>query len=61
MVVCTDVFLGLAREESRNLGMPDLPIAVIQHPLGGLRPEDVQQRSIDALPQVVQGLTHDLR
>ena len=61
MTICTEAFIGLAREESRNLGMPDLPIAVIQHPLGGLKSDQVAQRSQEALEQVVLGLTRELR
>ena len=59
MTLCTDAFIGLAREESRALGMPELPIAVIQHPLGGLKPGQVQQRSQEALQQVLLGLTRE--
>jgi hypothetical protein len=59
--VCTDAFIGLAREESRNLGMPELPIAIIRHPLGGLKAEQVAQRSREALEQVALGLTRALR
>ena len=61
MTLCTEAFIGLAREESRNLGMPELPIAIIPHPLGGLKPEEVKLRAQQALEQVVVGLTRDLR
>ena len=57
VAVCTDAFINLAREESRNLGLPELPIAIIKHPLGGESAETVRQRAEDALDQVVQGLT----
>jgi len=53
--------MALAREESRALGMPELPIAVIRHPLGGLKDEQVQERSREALEQVVLSLTRELR
>ena len=59
VTVCTDAFIGLAREESRNLGLPDLPLAIIKHPLGGEPAEVVRQRAADALEQVVQGLTSE--
>jgi hypothetical protein len=61
VTVCTDAFTGLAREESRNLGLPDLPLAIIKHPLGGESEEVVKQRAADALEQVVQGLTQEPR
>jgi hypothetical protein len=57
VTLCTEAFIGLAREESRALGMPELPIAIIQHPLGGLKGEQVAQRAREALEQVVVGLT----
>ena len=57
MTLCTEAFIGLAREESRALGMPELPIAIIKHPLGGLKGEQVSQRSREALEQVIVGLT----
>ena len=40
--------------------MPDLPIAIIKHPLGGESAESVKQRSRDALDQIINGLTREL-
>lgn len=60
VTLCTDAFAGLAREESKNLGMPDLPIVVIKHPLGGTSPEQVKQQSRAAVQQVVDALTREL-
>ena len=59
MTICTEAFIGLAREESKNLGMPDLPLAIIKHPLGGESRAVIHQRAEDALAQVVRGLTGD--
>ena len=59
VTVCTDAFVGLAREESKNLGLPDLPLAIVRHPLGGLGVEAVKERVRQALEQVVQGLTRE--
>jgi hypothetical protein len=61
VTLCTEAFIGLARSESRALGMPDLPIAIIRHPLGGLKADQVAQRSQEVLEQVLQGLTRELR
>ncbi len=61
VTVCTDAFINLAREESSNLGLPELPIVIIKHPLGGESAETVRQRAEDALEQVVQGLTAEPR
>ena len=59
MTICTEAFIGLAREESKNLGMPDLPLAIIKHPIGGESLTVIHQRAEDALPQVIRGLTSD--
>ena len=57
VTICTDAFINLAREESRNLGLPDLSLAIVQHPLGGEPPAVVAQRAEEALEQVISGLT----
>src|SRR5215475_2328242 len=57
VTICTEAFVGLAREESKNLGMPNLPLAIIKHPIGGESLAVIRQRAEDALAQVVRGLT----
>jgi len=57
VTICTDAFVGLAREEAKNLGMPDLPLVIIEHPIGGESPTVIDQRAEDALPQVIAALT----
>ena len=57
VTICTEAFIGLAREESKNLGMPNLPLAIIKHPIGGESLAVIRQRAEDALAQVVRGLT----
>ena len=57
VTICTDAFEGLAREESKNLGMPDLPLVIIKHPIGGEPLSVIHQRAEDALSQVIRGLT----
>ncbi|HEY8449597.1 MAG TPA: hypothetical protein VIL95_03875 [Bacillota bacterium] len=44
-VICTDAFRPLAVAQARALGRPDLPLLVIPHPLGGLKPEEARARS----------------
>jgi hypothetical protein len=60
VTVCTDAFMSLAREESKNLGMPELRIVVVKHPLGGEPKDGVLQRGQVALEQVLHGLTHEV-
>jgi hypothetical protein len=57
VTICTDAFVGLAREEAKNLGMPDLPLVIIKHPIGGESTAVIDQRAEEALPQVVAALT----
>ena len=59
MTICTDAFLGLARDESRSLGMPDLALAIIRHPIGGEAPDVIRGCADDALAQVVRALLGD--
>ncbi len=57
VTICTDAFVALASEESKNLGMPELPLVITAHPLGGESPEAIIARAEGALDQVVSGLT----
>jgi hypothetical protein len=52
-VICSDSFLTLAQNQSRVFGVPDLPLVMIPHPLGGLSLGDVQKRADIAIPQVL--------
>jgi hypothetical protein len=53
-VICSDPFRKLATTQARVLGVPDLPLVMIRHPLGGLSIEQVEGRVLVALPQVVK-------
>ena len=57
VTVCTHLFLRLGEVERRALGMPELPMAIAQHPLGGLKAEAVLAKADALLDQVVSGLT----
>ncbi|MCH8296681.1 MAG: hypothetical protein IH873_01310 [Chloroflexi bacterium] len=57
VVVGTDRFRRLGEVERRSLGMPDLTMAIAEHPLGGLQPEQLLAKADGLLEQVVQGLT----
>ncbi len=46
----------LGRAEAQALGLEALPLAMIQHPLGGLRPEAVEKRAhsvVDAVQELL--------
>jgi len=51
--ICTDEFGTLARTEAANLGMAGLPIVFVPHPLGGLKPAQVEAKA-DAVVDGVQ-------
>ena len=55
-VICSEPFVQLGRTQARVLGVPDLPLIVIRHPLGGLALDDVKARADSALAQVLDVL-----
>ena len=48
-MICTDAFLPLAAAQAGALGRPDLPLLVIPHPLGGLKPDEARARAAAVL------------
>ena len=57
VVVGTDRFRRLGELERRSLGMPELTMAIAEHPFGGLKAEQLLAKADGLLEQVVQGLT----
>ena len=57
VTVCPHLFVRLGEVERRALGMPELPMAIAPHPLGGLKAEAVLAKADALLDQVVLGLT----
>ena len=53
-VVCSNAFLKLGQTQAKIFGVPDLPLLVIQHPLGGLDIDSVKGRAEVATPQFVK-------
>jgi hypothetical protein len=53
VVVTTTAFETLARHEAYTLGMAELPLLVIDHPLGGEPPERVAAKAARAVSQLV--------
>ena len=53
-VVCSTAFQKLGHTQARIFGVPDLPLLVIPHPLGGLDLESVRGRAEIATPQLVK-------
>ena len=52
--MCSTAFLELGRAQARALGYPDLPIAVIPHPLGSRTRDEVVQLANDCIGDIVR-------
>ena len=60
-MVTTTAFETLARHEAHTLGMEDLPLVVIDHPLGGEPPERVADKAAHAVRQLTRHLERPIR
>jgi hypothetical protein len=56
-VMGTFEFEALARLEAKNRGIEDLPLALVPHPLGGIREEEVVRKADLALESVLKAVT----
>lgn len=45
VTICTDEFASLGIMEAKALQMSHLPIAILSHPLGGLKSEEVAEKT----------------
>jgi hypothetical protein len=57
VVMGTFEFEQLAKLEARNRGMADLRLALIPHPLGGIREDEVLKKAEQVIDVVVKALT----
>jgi hypothetical protein len=53
-VVCSTAVKKLGETQAKIFGVPDLPLLIIQHPLGGLDIDSVRARAEVATPQFVK-------
>ena len=60
-LIATTAFQGLAVSELAALGVTGLPLLVIEHPLGGEKPEGVTRRAQQAVEQLSSLLRAPLR
>ena len=51
--VCSTPFEKLARAQAKGFGLPDLPLLMIPHPLGGLPRDQVADRAEVAARQLL--------
>lgn len=57
VVMGTYEFEQLARLEAKNRGLADLPLALIPHPLGGIREDEVIKKADGAVETVHRAVT----
>jgi hypothetical protein len=57
VVMGTYEFEQLAILESKNRGLPGLPLALIPHPLGGIAEDEVRKKADLAIDDVVKAVT----
>ncbi|GMU80047.1 MAG: hypothetical protein AMXMBFR46_28350 [Acidimicrobiia bacterium] len=50
----TDAFERLAALQSKAMGHPDLAVVIVEHPLGGIDPEEVKQKARVAARAIVE-------
>jgi len=55
-LIGTTAFQGLAVSELVALGITGLPLLIVQHPLGGEKPEGVKRRAHQAVEQLASHL-----
>jgi hypothetical protein len=53
-VICSDPFLKLGETQARTFGVPDLPLLMIKHPLGGISLDEVKARAEQVIPKLVK-------
>ena len=52
--VITHQFTRAGNAMARRNGYPDFKYAMVPHPIGNLKPEQIKQRALEVLPQVVE-------
>ena len=57
VTVCSHLFQRLGNVERRSLGMPDLPMAIAHHPIGGVPSETAVTKADALFETVVEALT----
>jgi hypothetical protein len=50
-------FEALARLEAKNRGIAELPLALVPHPLGGIRDDEVLKKADLAIDAVLKAVT----
>lgn len=52
--VITHQFTRAGNAMARRNGYPDFKYAMVPHPIGNLKPDQIKQRALEVLPQVIE-------
>ena len=56
VTICTNRFEALARATAIGMGMPNLPLVIVPHPIGGISPEEVKMKADSIIDNVIARL-----
>ncbi len=57
VTIVTNEFMGLARSTMKSQGAPDMAFVEIQHPVGGIRKEEVEAKAKTIIDDIIQKAT----
>ena len=60
MLLISNSFIPLARNQAKILGMPNVPTVILTHPIGGMPIDSVIAKVEAALPEIIEKLTTQL-
>jgi hypothetical protein len=58
VTICSNRFETLARATAAGLGMPDLRLVIVPHPIGGISAEEVIAKSDSILDNLIKQLVN---
>ena len=58
MTICSNRFETLARSTAAGLGMPNLPLVIVPHPIGGISAEEVIAKADSILDNLIEQLVN---
>lgn len=61
VTVCSTAFITLGRAQAKALGNPDLPIAVIAHPFGLRKRDEVREMAKQCVRDIVNLVSEKAR
>jgi hypothetical protein len=56
-VICTEEFVASVKAQAEICGNPRYPFVVVRHPIGSLTRTELDERALNAVPEVIAILT----